>query len=203
VAGAMLEEVNGILIPKRGLDIPKLVQRELGPLPDADKLGMSGHVGWALFDENGEIRNLGAALNLITQIGDQYYGERASGIASPPAQVTGMRLGTGTTAAAKTGAGAAIVTYITASQVGIDATYPQSSLVGANRQIRWQSTWGAGVATNAAIAEAVISNENPITNVAGTAANTIARVYFGAGNTVNKAAGDTLVITWDHNLQAA
>lgn len=138
--------------------------------------------------------------NMVTQIGDQYYGERAAGIGSPPNQVTGMRLGTGSTAAAKTGAGAAIVTYITASQVAIAGGFPTSALNGSSRRIQWQSAWAAGVATNAAITEAVITNETALTNVAGTAANTIARVTFTA---INKAAGDTLTITWNHDLLGA
>lgn len=139
--------------------------------------------------------------NLITQVGDQYYGERAAGIGSPPAQVTGMRLGTGSTAVAKTGAGAAIVTYTTGSQVAIDGGFPTSALNGSSRRITWQSTWAAGVATASALAEVVITNETPITNVAGSAANTIARALLSP--TVNKGASDTLVVTWAHDLLGA
>lgn len=157
-------------------------------------LDLRGLVTARLVDADGKLKYEGQFRNGITQIGDQYFGERATGIASPPAQVTGMRLGTGTTAFAETGAGAAIVTYITASQVAIDGGFPTSALSGASRRITFQSTWAAGVATNAAIAEAVITNETPITNVAGTAANTIARVVFGT--TINKAASDSLILTW-------
>lgn len=138
--------------------------------------------------------------NLITQVGDQYYGERASGIASPPAQVTGMRLGTGTTAAAKTGAGAAIVTHITGSNVAIAGGFPTSALSGSSRRIQWQSVWPAGTATNAAITEAVITNLTPIGAGAGAAADTISRVVFTA---VNKGALDSLTITWSHDLLGA
>jgi hypothetical protein len=138
--------------------------------------------------------------NLVTQVGDEYYGERAAGIASPPDQVTGMRLGTGTTAAAKTGAGAAIVTYLSGSNAAITATWPQSSLNGASRRIQWKGDWAAGVATNSAITEAVITNETPLTNVAGNAANTISRVVFTA---IDKQAADTLAITWNHDLLGA
>jgi hypothetical protein len=139
--------------------------------------------------------------NLVTQVGDQYYGERASGIGSPPAQVSGMRLGTGVTAVAKTGAGAAIVTYVTGSHVAIDATWPQSSLNASSRRIQWKTTWNAGVATASNIAEAVVTNETPLTDVAGTAANTIARALLAP--TVNKGASDTLAVTWNHDLLGA
>lgn len=138
--------------------------------------------------------------NLVTQVGDQYYGERAAGIASPPDQVTGMRLGTGTTAVAKTGAGAAIVTYITGSNQAIEGGYPTSTLSGSARRIQWQAVWDAGDSTNSAITEAVVTNEDPLTNVAGTAANTVSRVVFTA---VDKQTDDTLTITWSHDLEGA
>lgn len=155
---------------------------------------LKGKVHYRLFGEDGSLKDEGAFPNGVTQVGDQYFGERATGIASPPAQVSGMRLGTGTTAFAETGAGAAIVTYITGSNAAIDGGFPTSALSGSSRRITFQSTWAAGTATNAAIAEAVITNEATLTNVAGTAANTIARVVFGT--TINKGASDSLVLTW-------
>jgi hypothetical protein len=138
--------------------------------------------------------------NLVTQVGDEYYGERAAGIGSPPDQVTGMRLGTGTTAAAKTGAGAAIVTYISGSNQAIEGGFPTSSIPASARRIQWQSIWAAGDSTNSAITESVITNETPLTDVAGSAANTIARVVFSA---INKGALDTLTNTWSHDLLGA
>jgi hypothetical protein len=169
--------------------------------PPTDLAVVRGVVEVRLYDADGNLTLEQIIENLVTQIGDQYYGERAAGIGSPPAQVTGMRLGTGTTAAAKTGAGAAIVTYVTGSNKAIDATYPQSSLSGSSRRITWRTTWAAGEATATGIAEAVITNETPLTNVAGTAANTIARALLSP--TVNKGASDTLEITWQHDLLGA
>lgn len=136
--------------------------------------------------------------NLVTQVGDEYYGERAAGIASPPDQVTGMRLGTGSTAVAKTGAGAAIVTYVTGSNKAIDGSFPTSSIPGSARRIQWKTTWNAGEATASGIAEVVITNETPLTDVAGTAANTISRALISP--TVNKGASDTLAVTWNHDI---
>lgn len=169
--------------------------------PPTDLAVVRGVVEVRLYDADGNVTLEQVIENLVTQVGDQYYGERAAGIASPPGQVTGMRLGTGTTAAAKTGAGAAIVTYVTGSSVAIDGTYPQSSLSGSSRRITWRTTWAAGVATATGIAEAVVTNETPLTNVAGTAANTIARALLSP--TVNKGASDTLEITWQHDLLGA
>lgn len=158
-----------------------------------------GYIEYRLIGPDGRVKLYGVVKNLITQTGDTYYGERAAGIASPPAQVSGMRLGTGTTATAKTGAGAAIVTYATASHKAIDGGFPTSSLVGGERHIIWQTTYSPGEVTVNGLAEAVITNETPLTNVAGTAANTIARGLLSP--VVNKGALDTLIVgPWSHEI---
>lgn len=163
-----------------------------------------GIVGWGWYelrDEAGNVRQRGTFVNLITEVGDEYYGERAAGIASPPGQVTGMRLGTTNTAPAKTGAGAAIVAYVAGSAKAIDATFPTSSLVGGARRIQWKTSWAAGEATANGIVEAVLTIESPLSDVAGTAANSIARALLNP--IVNKGASDTLALTWNHDLLGA
>lgn len=169
-----------------------------------EPVGLAGF-GWAeLRDENGGLKDLCAFSNLITNIGDEYYAERAAGISSPPNQVTGMKLGTGTTAVAKSGAGAAIVTYagtgITASKA-IDATWPQSTLNVPGCQIQWRTSWAAGECTVNALAEVVLSNQTSLADNAGTAADTIARALLSP--VINKGASDTLAITWNHVLLGA
>lgn len=139
--------------------------------------------------------------NLVTQVGDEYYGERAAGIASPPAQVTGMQLGTGSTAVAKTGAGAAVVTYISGSNNAIDGSFPTSALNGSSRRIQWKVTWGAGDATATGIAEVVLINQSIGTDSGAAAADTISRALLSP--TVNKGASDTLAVTWNHDLLGA
>lgn len=136
--------------------------------------------------------------NLVTQLGDQMYAEAAAAIYGAPPTPIGMRLGTGTTAAAKTGAGAAIVTYLSGSQVTISSGWPQSSLVSAKRRITYRGEWAAGVATNSAIAEAVLTNESPLTNVAGAEANTIARLVFSP--TINKSSSQVMQLDWHHDI---
>ncbi len=170
-------------------------------LKERENMVIKGFVVAELWNENGELRDLRSFTNLLTLVGNQYYGERAANIGTPPAQVSGMRLGTGTTAVAATGAGAAIVTYVSGSQVAITGGFPTSANPSAGvRRITWKSTWAAGVATNAALAEAVITNEAPLTNVAGTAANTISRVLLSP--LINKGAADTLDLEWQHDLGA-
>jgi hypothetical protein len=142
--------------------------------------------------------------NLITNVGDEYYNERAAGIASPPSQITGMQLGTGTTAVAKNGAGAAIVTLVAASLVSIDGGFPTSNNTQtgavANR-IQWKTTWNAGVATANNIAEVVLTNQSLATQTAAPAAATIARALLSP--VVNKGASDTLAVTWNHDALGA
>lgn len=142
--------------------------------------------------------------NLITNAGDEYYAERAAGIASPPAQATGMQLGTGTTAVAKNGAGGAMVTLVASSLVAIDGGFPTSNGIqsGATAcRIAWRVTWAAGVATANSIAEVVLTNQSVGTQTAVPAAACIARALLSP--VVNKASGDTLAITWNNDLLGA
>jgi hypothetical protein len=187
--------------------IDSMVQRLSRLRSFEESLGIHGYGVAILFDEFGRVKQRVAFGNLVTQVGDQYYGERASGIGSPPAQVTGMKLGTDTgTAVAKTGAGAAIVTYVsgvTASKA-IDGSFPTSSLSGSSRRIQWKTTWNAGEATKTASpgwGEVVISNETALADDAGTAANTISRALLSP--VILKGANDSLAITWNHDLLGA
>lgn len=176
-----------------------------------DRIGLHGHGHLDLWSPDGYNAHLDGdpqALfgdlfhtefeNLVTQVGDQYLGERAAGITSPPAQVTGMQLGTGTTAVAKTGAGAAIVTLVAASLVAIDGGFPTSALSGSSRRIQFKTTWGAGVATATGIAECALVNQSTGTQTAAPAANTISRLLISP--TVNKGAADTLASTWNVDI---
>lgn len=157
-----------------------------------------GLTGLLIIEINDEI--VEEVHNLITDVGDEFYGERAAGIAGPPDQVTGMRLGTGSTAAAKTGAGAAIVTYQSGSAKAIDGGFPTSSQpggAGTARRIQWKTSWIAGEVDGAALREVVITNETPLTDVTGSAANTISRALFGP---FTLGVLDTISITWNHDI---
>lgn len=137
--------------------------------------------------------------NLITDAGDEYYAKKGIVGVSPanpsaPTAASGMKLGTGATAAAKSGAGAALGSYISGSNVVFDSSFPAASDAGSGWQATYKTTWPAGTATNSAITEAIICNDQS-DNTASTAAETYARVTFSA---VNKTADDSLIIEWDH-----
>lgn len=163
----------------------------------ADPVGITGEVLWELRAADGTLKSAGRVHNICTQVGDQVYGERGSGFASPPNAPIGMKLGTGSTAVAKTGAGAALVTYLSTSNQVFDGGFPSSSLNGTSRRITYKVSYASGTATTATpITEAVLFN-NTNADATSTAAQTVARVIISPGA---KAAGDTLTITWNHDL---
>jgi len=160
----------------------------------------TGSVLIQLFDKDGNLKDERRGGNLITDAGDLYYAGMAIALVTPaapaqPTKMTGMKLGTGTTAVAKSGAGAALVTYITGSNNPFDATWPVTQNLGAGLGVngQYKTTWAAGDVTNSAITEAVIVNDAG-TDATTTAANTAHRIVFTA---INKTATDSLVITWN------
>ena len=155
---------------------------------------IEGIVEWELRGPNGEIKSAGKVRNLITSVGDQYYAGRAALSSSLPAQVTGMKLGTGSTAPAKSGAGAALVTYLTDSHQAIDGGYPTAAAGVATFRV----TYAAGKATTASPITEVVLVTDALANATSSAANTIARALLsGIGS---KGAGDSLQITWTHTI---
>lgn len=190
-------------------DIERLVDNYSGPndpaaldlQPAAEpEPAFTGNVLIQLFDENGNLKDERRGGNLITDAGDLYYAGKAIALGQPanpaaPTIMSGMKLGTGVTAVAKAGAGAALVTYITGSNNPFDASFPATQNLGAGLGVngQYKTTWPAGDTTNAAITEAVIVND-AATDATSTAANTSHRIVF---TLINKGASDTLVITWN------
>lgn len=167
----------------------------------SDLIVIEGFVLAEWFDENGVKYHESSQHNLITTAGDNWYVARAAALSGLPAAATGMRLGTGSTAPAKTGAGAAIVTYLSGSNKAFDATFPS---VAAN-VVTYKRTYAAGEATSAGtnITECVINNDTIANDnsTTATAANTISRALFSSP--APKAAGDALVVTWTHTFTGA
>ena len=171
--------------------------------PGADPMGIHGEVLVQLFGPDGEVKQEETIHNLVTDAGDLYYAQKAIvaiGPANPsaPTAVASMKLGTGTTAVAKAGAGGSIVTYKTGSAQAFDASYAQTNNLGAGLGVQavYKVTWAAGTATDTALTECVISTGTADSN-AGTH---ISRVVFTA---INKGAADTLAITWSHKFLGA
>jgi hypothetical protein len=170
-----------------------------------DKTGISGFGVGILRGPDGEIKDVRTFKNLVTDKGDLYIAQKiitsiAPASASAPTAMTGMKLGTGTTAASKAGSGAALVTYLSGSQKTFTTAYPTTEDLGSGLGVCavYNCTWAAGVATGS-ITEAVIVND-AASNATSTAANTIARAVFTA---VVKGASDTFEITWKHKVLGA
>ena len=185
--------ISDLVVARMGDTLLKPVERP------ADAIGIGGIVHSKLWAPDGSLKDYQYGYNLVTDYGDEMIGER---IRLTGDIITGMRLGTGATAAAKNGAGAAIVTYITTSEEALDSAASGADKgAGAGWRITYVSTWIAGDITNSAIAEVVITDENPLTNVAGVVGDTVARFVFAA--TIDKQAGDSLEVTWQLDVLGA
>lgn len=163
--------------------------------------GVRGYITAQLFDAEGNLKHEQTVKNKITDAGDLYIATRGIAAVVPATagdatKVTGMKLGTSSTAASKNSTGAALVGYFASNQA-FDATYPQTANLGAGLGVTmvYQTTWAAGTATNATINEVVIVNDAG-TNATSSAANTISRAVFAS--TINKGASDVLKVTWSH-----
>lgn len=162
-----------------------------------EKGAIQGVVVAELLGPDGTVKARCETRNLITSVGDQYYAGRAALSSGLPAQVTGMKLGTGSTAPAKSGAGAALVTYLADSHQAIDGSYPTA----AAGVVTHRATYAAGKATTASPITEVVLVTDALANATSSAANTIARALLsGIGS---KGAGDSLQITWTHTLLGA
>lgn len=161
-----------------------------------------GKVEWVLRGPDGKVKDRGTAFNTITAVGDRRLAEAGGGVASPPAAPNGMKLGSGSTAPAKTGAAAALGTYLANSHVAVAA--PTSSAQGAVRRLTFTGTWAAGKATTAgAINECVLVNDYAAgTDATSAEANTLARVLLTPA-IGSKGAADTLTVTWTWDIGTA
>ena len=156
----------------------------------------TGKVHAVLTGPDGQIKHEETVSNIVTAVGDRLYASRGAGLTTS-ALPTGMRLGTGTTATAKTGAGAAIVTYLSGSNQAFDSTYPSES----GGVVTYKVTYPAGTATSASAITEVVLNTDTITNdnaTTATAANTVARALLSG--IASKGAGDSLSISWTHTI---
>jgi hypothetical protein len=143
-----------------------------------DDVIVSGVMIAELFDESGNLKERREGHNLVTTLGHKMAADQL--LAAPALATPGwMEVGTGT---GQTAASTTLATYISGSRTALD-----SKTRGANAIITMICTMGAGVGTGA-ITEAGIFNV--VTQ------NTTDLICYDDFAVVNKAAGDSLVITW-------
>jgi len=171
-----------------------------------DSLRVTGHGVVRVIAPDGTVKAESVFENLITDVGDAYYAAMAAAGVSPaapsaPTLVTGMKLGTDNTAAAKNTSGSALGAYVTGSNATFDAGSPAVTSLGAGLgvEVGYSATWAAGTATADGICEIVIVDD-AATDAISTSAHTISRAVFTA---LDKSIYDGLVITWYHKFLGA
>jgi hypothetical protein len=165
-----------------------------------EKMKIRDNVEVILRGPDGSVKHRETGENLITDVGDSFIAQRMYD--DTVDIVSGMKLGTGTTAAAKSGAGAAMVTYESGSQQALDAAATDATKgAGAGWRTTYVCTWAAGDVVEAALAEVCLTNQTALADDTSAAADTIARFVFAS--TIDKQAGDSLAITWNIDILGA
>jgi hypothetical protein len=166
-----------------------------------DKTGVADNVHVVLTGPDGKIKYEEWGSNLVTDYGDDMTSTRVFSDAIEI--VTGMRLSTAATAAAKNGAGSYNATgYISGSQEALDSAASEATKgAGSGWRITYVCTWAAGDITNGAIGCVVLTNETALTDTAGVEGDTVAYYKFAA--TIDKQAADSLVVTWNLDFLGA
>lgn len=145
-----------------------------------DKIKMYGRVGLVLVDENGNLKHEDEFDNLVVDVGLAYIASRMK-----DATATAMsHMGVGTSSTAAADAQTALQLPHADGRVALTSTTIVTTTV-ANDAVRYVATFDPGNSTGA-LTEAGIFN-------AASAGTMLCRTVFSV---VNKAAGDTLTITW-------
>jgi len=143
-----------------------------------DGLIMRGVMEARLFDKDGALKATRKVHNTVTTLGHKMAADQL--LASPAVATPGwMEVGTGT---GQDAAGSTLATYIASSRTALD-----SKTRGANAIVTMVCTFPAGTGTGA-ITEAGVFNV--VTQ------NTTDLILYSSFSVINKAAGDSLVITW-------
>jgi len=149
-----------------------------------EKLKMTGDVSLVLRGADGQVKETREIKNLVVNAGLAYVISRMVGTAKNV--MSHMALGSGTTAAA---AGDTDMESILGSREALDST----TIAGSNNeQVVYVASFEAGDATGA-VTEAGIFN-------ASTSGDMLCRTVFAV---VNKAANDSLTVTWTITLAAS
>lgn len=155
------------------------------------KVGLWGVVTAELRDKDGNLKQKKIVQNLVTGQGDKFA---AAAIYTAAYSTWGMKLGTATTAASKTGAGSfvAVGDYVTGSAKALDNSTPKAGV--SNDIAQFRRLWAAGEGTSATINRvSIVDNTTDAGEADATHTYAIA-VFSGA---INKGADDTLTVTWN------
>ena len=146
-----------------------------------ENLKLSGQIAIVLKDKDGNVKEERTEKNLVVTTGLNYIASRMKDASATA--MTHMALGSGTTAAA---AGQTDLVTLLGAREALDSTTVTTNSVA------YVSSFEAGDATGA-VTEAGIFN-------ASTSGTMLCRVVFSV---VNKAADDTMTVTWTITLSAS
>ena len=149
-----------------------------------ENLKLSGQLNIVLKDKTGNVKDERSVNNLVVNAGLAYIASRMTGTAKNV--MSHMALGSGTTNPA---AGQSDLVSMLGSREGLDST----SITGTNNnKVQYEASFEAGDATGA-VTEAGIFN-------AASGGDMLCRTKF---DVVNKAADDTMSVTWTITLSAS
>lgn len=159
-----------------------------------DKMVMRGEVIAELRGPDGKLKQREVTHNLVTDQGDIFAAAALYSDISPNYAGWGMKLGTATTAASKSGAGSfiAVGDYVAGSNKALDDSTPKEGAAGDVCQFR--RLFAAGEGTDATINRVSIV-DNTDANGEADATGTYAIAVFAAQ--IAKGADDTLTVTWN------
>ena len=146
-----------------------------------ENLKLSGQIAIVLKDKDGNVKEERTEKNLVVTTGLNYIASRMKDASATA--MTHMALGSGTTTAA---AGQTDIVTLLGAREALDSTTVTANAVA------YVSSFEAGEATGA-VTEAGIFN-------ASTSGTMLCRVVFSV---VNKAADDTMTVTWTITLAAS
>lgn len=138
-----------------------------------ENFGIKGELTISVFDRNGNLKEAKKVPNLVVTVGKNYIASRMVGTAATVMSHMAIGTGTGTPAVGDTALG---------TQAGIVAL---TAFTASTNTVTATATFAAGTGTGA-ITEAGIFN-------AASAGTLLCRTTFPV---VNKAAGDSIAITW-------
>jgi len=156
-----------------------------------DKMSLRGTVIAEVRDKNGNLKQRQVTHNIVTDQGDDFA---KSAIYTAAYSTWGMKLGTATTEASKSGAGSFIATadYVSGSAQALDDSTPKQ---GASAIIcQFRRLWAAGEGTSNTINRVAIVDNTTDAGEAD-ATHTFAIAVFAAQ--IAKGADDTLTVTWN------
>jgi hypothetical protein len=162
-----------------------------------NRIGLRGEVIAELRGPDGKLKQRSVTHNLVTDQGDNFF---KSAIYTAAYSAWGMKLGTATTAAAKNGAGSFVATadYVSASAKALDDSTPKQG--AAANIVQFRRLWAAGEGTSDNINRVGLVDNTTNAGEAD-ATHTVAMSVFAAA--INKAAADTLTVTWNITLLGA